>query len=137
MPDVSFAIAGRTYTLRCAEGQEEHLIEMAGALDARVAPLAELTPGADDRRLLVVAALGILDESHAPEGEAGHDARIAELEAENATLRAWAGDLGKRLEVLAAGLEQAVETAEEPTDDPTGNPLQPASRSLAERPSTD
>lgn len=106
MPDITFTIAQRAYTLRCAPGQEDHLRDLAAALDARVAPLAKSAPGADDRRLLVIAALEMLDalqRSHsAPPNDTG---RLAELERENAALRAWAGSIADRLDVLvtAAG----------------------------------
>lgn len=103
MPDISFTIAERAYTLRCAPGQEDHLRQLAAALDARVAPVAKSAPGADDRRLLVIAALEVLDEMQRMQsGPATDSARLSDLEAENAALRAWAGRVAGQLEALTA-----------------------------------
>lgn len=119
MPDVSFAIGPRHYTLRCAAGQEEHLRTVAAALDARVRPLARAAPGVDDRQVLVMAALALLDELQgAADGDSGDAAcdggaaaaaelatlreENADLRAEIAALRTWAGDLTARLAALAA-----------------------------------
>lgn len=103
MPDISFTIAQRAYTLRCAPGQEDHLRQLAAALNARVEPVAQSAPGADDRRLLVIAALEILDELQRMQSEPSADtARLTELETENAALRAWAGRIADQLEGLTA-----------------------------------
>ena len=70
MPDVTFSIGNRSYTLRCASGQEDHLRQMAAALDQRIQPIAEALPGADDRHLLVIGSIALLDELAAAQSAA-------------------------------------------------------------------
>lgn len=113
MPDVTFSVAGRAYRLRCAVGQEEQLRQTAAALDERVTPLVKLAPAADDRQLLVIAALELLDELNLLQAEqkaetpdwAEAAARLNQLQAENAGMRAWAGKVSARLELLADSLD--------------------------------
>jgi cell division protein ZapA len=98
MPDISFSIAGRSYTLRCAPGQEPRLRAAAAALSERLAEHAQRMATADDRLLLVVAALDLLDRL------GGAEAQTAAARAEAADLRAWAGTLAARLETTAGTL---------------------------------
>ena len=119
MPDVTFSVASRRYTLRCAAGQEGHLQQVAALLDQRVQPLASAVPGADDRQLLMIAAIALLDELQAasddanPQGEESAALRsMAEslqadceaLRAENAALRLWAESMSSRLTMLSGSL---------------------------------
>ncbi|MCA8929622.1 MAG: cell division protein ZapA [Alphaproteobacteria bacterium] len=73
MPDVSFSVGTRRYTLRCAAGQEDHLTDMAAALDSRVQTLSGGAPGAEERQMLVIAAIGLLDELQAVKRGNGAD----------------------------------------------------------------
>lgn len=132
MPDVSFTVGTRRYTLRCAPGQEEHLLQMAAALDARVQPLSAAARSLDDRQVLVMAAIALLDEmaaadrsaagaadggrAAAADGTAGVEAaelrrdnsalrdENAALREENAGLREWADDMAVRLAALSGSL---------------------------------
>ena len=110
MPDVSFTIAQRPYTLRCAAGQEARLEAAAADLAERVASLAARAGGGDDRQLLVIAALELLD--------ALHDAQAAKAEtdaakAEAAELRAWVGTVAERIDALSQGLDPLVPAAKD------------------------
>ena len=108
MPDVSFTIAHRTYTLRCAPGQEARLQAAAADLSERVARLSARAGGGDDRQLLVIAALELidaLDEARKIADNARTEAESARTEA--AALRAWAGGLADRLDALAGGPKDA------------------------------
>src|SRR6056297_3761879 len=98
MPDVTFTIAQRRYTLRCAPGQQEHLRATAAELDRRVNALAAQMKGADDRHLLVLTAIGLLDALE----DTAADRREAEA------LRAWATGVAGRLEGMVAALDQLV-----------------------------
>lgn len=115
MPDVSFTVGTRRYTLRCAVGQEDHLLQMAAALDARVQPLSAAARSLDDRQVLVMAAIALLDEkaaaersAAAPDGTADDEAALREenaaLREENAGLREWADDMAVRLAALSGSL---------------------------------
>ena len=102
MPDVSFTIAQRPYTLRCAPGQEARLQAAASDLAGRVEKLGGRSGGGDDRQLLVMAALELIDALNEAQG-AGAEAAAATEEA--AKLRAWAGSMADRLEALAMPAE--------------------------------
>lgn len=101
MPDVTFNIANRPYTLRCAEGQQDRLLSTAERLGAHIDALAARTGSNDDRMLLVMAALELFAERGEESGGA------AESEDDNAVaLRAWANDVADRLDDLATEVER-------------------------------
>ena len=103
MPDVSFTIANRPYTIRCAPGQEDQLQAAAASLAERVENLAARAGGGDDRRLLVIAALELVDAlsgANAAAKTAAEEANSAKAEAD--ALRAWAGSVADRLDAAVA-----------------------------------
>ena len=53
---------GRTYTMRCSDGEEQHLLELAGYVKQRVEMLAEEFGEVGDDRVLLMAAMLITDE---------------------------------------------------------------------------
>ena len=131
MPDVSFSVGSRRYTLRCASGQEDHLLQLAADLDARVQPLAAQVRSKDDRQALVMAAIALLDElavagratevpDAADESEAlrqenaALQQELASLSEENRALREWADGMASRLAALSGTLATL---AEEPSAD--------------------
>jgi len=62
MGQVAVTLNGRTYTLRCADGEEARLIELAAYVTQRAESLAgEFGPMGDDR-LLFMTALLLADE---------------------------------------------------------------------------
>jgi cell division protein ZapA len=66
MGQVGVTINGRTYTLRCADGEEARLIELAGYVKDRAdALIEEFRPDygiVGDDRVLLMAAILIADE---------------------------------------------------------------------------
>ncbi len=66
MGQVAVTINGRTYTLRCADGEEARLIELAGYVKDRAdALIEEFRPDSglmSDERVLLMAAILIADE---------------------------------------------------------------------------
>jgi cell division protein ZapA len=62
MAQVVASINGRQYRLACEDGQEEHLQELAGQIDARVVDLRGKFGEIGDTRLTVMAALTIADD---------------------------------------------------------------------------
>lgn len=62
MSEVSVTINGRSYTVSCDDGQEDHLQLLAGHIDEKVAELAEGVGQIGESRLLVMASLLIADE---------------------------------------------------------------------------
>lgn len=82
MGEVRIEIAGRLYRMACDDGEEERLKRLGEAFDATIRHLKESFGEIGDRRLVVMAGLMAADE------RAALSARVAELEAENGTLRA-------------------------------------------------
>ena len=62
MSQVSVTINGRQFRMGCEDGQEDHLTDLARALDARIADLRTKFGEIGDSRLTVMAALTISDE---------------------------------------------------------------------------
>ena len=62
MGQVTLSLNGRTYRLRCGEGQEPRLVEMAEVVRAKLDGLVAEFGQAGDDRLLLMAALLLADE---------------------------------------------------------------------------
>lgn len=77
MAAVKVALNGRHYLIACEAGQEAHVGEVAGLVDARMRQLAESFGGVDETRLLVMTCLLLADELSA-EGET-RSARAREM----------------------------------------------------------
>lgn len=92
MAKADIDVFGRRYSVACAPGQEERLTALGRDLDTRVRKIAEAVGDVGDDRLLLVAALSLLDEL-----DAAKAAPTAELEAEITTIFTGAA---QRLEAL-------------------------------------
>jgi len=104
MAQVEVTVNGRSYRIACDDGQEDHLIELAGFVDRKVAELVSAVGQVGDARLLVMASLLIADElsetyAALKEGQGG-----ASVEAHEAEL---ANRLAERIERIAARLSPA------------------------------
>jgi cell division protein ZapA len=88
MPQVMVTIAGKTYRMACAEGEESHLEGLAAFYDGKIQEMRSSFGEIGDMRLHVMAALTLADEL------AEATKRIEELESEVLALneRARAGD---------------------------------------------
>ena len=62
MAQVSVTIDGKTYRMSCDEGQEEHLIDLAGRFDRYVGHLKGSFGEIGDHRLAVMAGIMVMDE---------------------------------------------------------------------------
>jgi cell division protein ZapA len=62
MPQVNVLMNGRTYTVACDEGEEDHVKELGQFLDKRVSELSSSVGQVGDARLLLMAGLTISDE---------------------------------------------------------------------------
>lgn len=101
MGQVIVAVGGRNYPLACRDGDEAHLIELAGMIESKTGGLTAAIGAMSEPRLLLMAGLLIADElvearklNTAPGGEpapALDDGRLQTL--------------AKRLEALADSLE--------------------------------
>jgi len=113
MAEVSVTLNGRQVRMACEDGQEEHLMDLARALDMRIAGLRERFGEVGDTRLTVMAALTIADEL----GEMS--ARLKLLEEELAGLKdahvASADRTSITQNAIAAALSEAAERIESVT----------------------
>ena len=111
MGQVRVAINGRTYSLGCDDGEEARVERLATVLDRRVAEMAANVGQVGDTRLLLMAALLVIDElTVAQEDLRALRAELDQLrgvsstaESENKSLN----QLIKRLESIAANVENA------------------------------
>lgn len=62
MPQVTVTLNGRTYRLECGEGEEQHLLALAGEMGRHVEQLKTRFGQVGDDRLLLMAGLMIADE---------------------------------------------------------------------------
>ncbi|KAB2919612.1 MAG: cell division protein ZapA [Hyphomicrobiaceae bacterium] len=62
MGQVSVTLNGRTYSLRCTDGEEARLIELATYVKVRAEALAQEFGSVGDDRVLLMAAIMIADE---------------------------------------------------------------------------
>ena len=81
MSQVSLTINGRQFRMACEDGQESYLINLARELDARIAAFRNEFGELSDTRLIVMAAITVVDEL------AVAGLRIKRLEEEIAALR--------------------------------------------------
>lgn len=104
MSNVTLDIAGRKYTIACAEGEEPHIEMLGTSIHKKLTQLDNLT-GQSPERVLLYGALLLADELHETKSGAfavapvsppvsGHDAEKLE-------------DLADTLESIATRLENA------------------------------
>jgi cell division protein ZapA len=62
MGQVALTINGRTYTIGCEDGEEDHLMDLARYLDKYVTSLTGSVGQVGDTRLLLMAGLMVADE---------------------------------------------------------------------------
>ena len=104
MPLVNVMVNGRAYTIACDDGEEDHLRELAGHVDAKVREVLETVGQTGDQRLLLMAALLVADECH--EANRRLEARRKEL-----------GDLAGSNEEMSEQLEKSEGVAAEALED--------------------
>ena len=104
MSNVTLQIGGRSYTVACGEGQEEHVAMLGRIVDEKLGTM-DGHAGLNEQRALLFAALLLADEAHelkqAP-GAAGQAPAGAAVDALDAM----------KLEVLASRLENLASSLE-------------------------
>ena len=112
MAQVSVTINGRAYQIACDDGQEEHLRQLAGYIDRRVAELVAAMGQIGDMRLLVMVSLLIADELSEVTRQlddtrkTSEDARSTASKADAQAASALE-NIAARIEDIAARLEHA------------------------------
>ena len=110
MAQVPITIAGRTYRMACAEGEEAHLEGLAAELEGRISELRGAFGEIGDQRLIVMAAITVSDElSEAKRRIEKLEAEVASMDAtRQAALNAsdgWAGRLADALDTASVRIE--------------------------------
>ena len=110
MTQVSVTIAGHIYRMACAQGEEEHLQELAHQFEARIEMLRQNFGEIGDQRLVMMTAITVADELSEAK------VRIATLEAELSGLRTTKSE-GEALrdalaDDIAVSLSEAAERIE-------------------------
>jgi cell division protein ZapA len=114
MPLVNVVVNSRTYAIACDEGEEEHLKELAGHVDAKVRELAGTVGQVGDQKLMLMAAVLITDELLETRARLeGHTKKVGELSEAQAEL---SGQAGKSEERAARTLEDAAKRIESIVD---------------------
>ena len=119
MAQVPITIAGRTYRMAYADGEEAHLEGLAAELEGRISALRTSFGEIGDQRLIVMAALAFADDRQ----EAIK--AVKALEAETMALRKstanveqaaghWVTEAAQAIDEAAARIEQAVQTLNAP-----------------------
>jgi cell division protein ZapA len=114
MAQVTVRINGYAYTVGCQDGEEEHLLAMAGEVERRIEGIKAVAGQAGEARMLVMAALLMADDLFEMEQEItalqrqlAERPRLAPAPAQPDPKLAQKIDrLARRAEEIAAGLEQ-------------------------------
>jgi cell division protein ZapA len=113
MAQVIVHVNGHPYTMQCADGEEEHLKELALLLDTEVSRIRRSVGSVGDIRLLVMAGLMVADrlseairriEDIEDELKAAHNLRVIAVQQAREVETRFAERLesaSRRLEVLA------------------------------------
>lgn len=111
MPLVNVMVNSRAYTIACDEGEEEHLRELAGEVDHKVAELLGSVGQVGDQRLILMSALLLADELHVARVQL--DAARRDLAAEKGAREELGGRAEKSETIAADILENAVKRIED------------------------
>ena len=111
MAQLSVTIAGRSYRMACADGEEDHLEGLAQMIDEKIVEMRETFGEIGDQRLIVMAALTVADElveqkrkTEALEGElARRDA--AQTDVESAS-ESWVQSVADALDTASVRIEK-------------------------------
>jgi cell division protein ZapA len=111
---VTVTIDGKQYRMACDEGQEEHLMELAGRFDRYVLHLKDSFGEIGDQRLTVMAGIMVMDEL------AELQRRVRGLETEIATLRKTRDDALLKADKNDAAVTGALASLAERMEDLAG-----------------
>lgn len=117
MTQIEVKINDRTYQVACADGEEQHLTDLADYVDRKIGELTETLGQVGETRLMLMAGLVIADEladtmdklEAAQEAAADASQRSRETDQDQAVVEAAAKTLNsaaQRIEHIAADLER-------------------------------
>lgn len=99
MSNVTLTIGGRSYTVACAAGEEDHVAGLGQAIDAKIQSMGAART--TETRQLLFAALLLADEVHEAKSRSGSGSAVPAPAAQPALDDSHA----ERLEAIAAKLE--------------------------------
>jgi cell division protein ZapA len=114
MPQVPVIVNGRSYSVACEEGDEEHLMALARYFDKRVKELSQTIGQVGDTRLFLIAALTAADDL----SEAL--AKIEDLEAEIESIKGGRPTVSERVERAETMAAEVLEVAARRLEDIAG-----------------
>ena len=109
MAQVDVLINGKSYNVACDDGQEDHLLQLAGYVDQRIQDLVNSVGQVGDARLLVMASLLISDELseiYAKKTKNNNIESTSQLLVEQELVKVI-NDLAQRIEEIADTLDPA------------------------------
>lgn len=98
MSNVTLSIGGRSFTVACAEGEEEHVAGLGRMINERLTSMGDVS-GQNEARMLLFAALLLADEVH-------------EAQFRTPAAPALPAETAQRLDSLAVRLENLAESLE-------------------------
>lgn len=104
MAQVTVRINGFTYTVGCQDGEEDHLLRMAGEIERRIDSIKAVAGQAGEARMLVMAALLMADDLFEAEQQLAAAGKPPAGGADQ-KLGRRANRLARRAEEIAAGLD--------------------------------
>jgi cell division protein ZapA len=107
MAQVTVRINGYAYTVGCQDGEEQHLLAMAGEVERRIETIRASAGPSGESRMLVMASLLMADDLYEMEQalKAAQSGRLAAQQPTDAKLGRRLGKLAKRAEDIAVGME--------------------------------
>ena len=105
MGQISVNVNGRSYTVACDDGQEEHVTELATYVDGHVKELAQQSGQVGDARLLLMASLVIADEL------SDMISRVEALEEEVEELKGTQSENSRRANTAEATVAEVLDAA--------------------------
>lgn len=105
MSDVALLIGGRSYTVACADGEEDHILELAAMIDERLSRMGTNLSHMEAKNLLF-AALMLADEVHEAK-------RRQQPPADTARLAVQLDRVALALENAASTLERGLEDGQQ------------------------
>lgn len=105
MAQINVTVAGKTYPLACADGDEERLGKLAAYVDGKTKDLTSKLGHVNETRLILMAAVLIADELHDTLEGQGHDGLIGSLSEDD--LAAVLNEVASEVETIADRLSNA------------------------------
>lgn len=111
MAETTLVIAGRHYPIRCRDGEEAHLTNLAALIEDKARMAQKSTPGLTEVRTLLFAALFLADEINDLKREsAGRQERL-QLDGEDEPSAQAIEALAQRIEKLRDRLADGASSA--------------------------